>query len=410
MRLKIDRETLLKGIGRTLGVVDRRGTMPILANFLLQTDENRVIVSATDLEVSFRGFFPAEVSEHGALTIQAHYFYNLIKELPGNTLDLEGTESSKLKIQAGDARYQFHGLPADQFPPVPEITDQELVQVESRMVKEMIEKTIFSVSADDLQYHLSSIFWERVGFPRGGPEREVLPGASGEEVKADPPEEPPAEGLDPELDHWLRLISTDGHRLTFIERPLPVSGQFPIEKGILIPRKGMAEVIRFLAEEEQVSLGLGKQSLALKAEDKYLFIRLLLDKRFPDYRRIIPESFAYRFALNRRQFFNAIRRISLLSTERFKGVILKLMPDRVEISFSNPEVGEGREVEGLLMEQGDAASLPMEIGFNAPYFLEPLNAMSSDMVILEVNATDRPCRLMEQTDPHYFSIIMPMSL
>jgi DNA polymerase-3 subunit beta len=394
MRLKIDRETLLKGVGRTLGVVDRRGTMPILANFLLQTDENRVVISATDLEVSFRGFYPAEVVEHGALTVQAHYLYNLIKELPGETLDLTGTENSNLKIQEEEARYQLHGLPADQFPPVPEITDQELVQVESRMVKEMIEKTIFSVSIDDLQYHLSSIFWERVGFPRGGPEAEQAM----------------EEGVEPDLDYWLRLISTDGHRLTLIERPLQESGQFPIEKGIHIPRKGMAEVIRFLAEEEQVSLGLGKQSLALKADDRYLFIRILQDKRFPDYRRIIPEGFAYRFAINRRQFFNAIHRISLLSTERFKGVILKLMPDHLEVTFNNPEVGEGRELLGLLMEQGDVERLPMEIGFNARYFLEPLNAMASDMVVLQVNEQDRPCCLVDQTDPHYFSIIMPMSL
>ena len=99
-----------------------------------------------------------------------------------------------------------------------------------------------------------------------------------------------------------------------------------------------------------------------------------------------------------------------MSTERFKGVILKLMPDHVEVTFNNPEVGEGREVVGLLMEQGDAGGLPMEIGFNARYFLEPLNAMASDMVILEVNEKDRPCRLVDQTDPHYFSIIMPMSL
>jgi DNA polymerase-3 subunit beta len=394
MRLKIDRETLLKGVGRTLGVVDRRGTMPILANFLLQTDENRVLISATDLEVSFRGFYPAEILEHGALTVQAHYLFNLIKELPGENLDLTGTDNSNLKITEGEARYQLHGLPADQFPPVPEITDQELVQVESHMVKDMIEKTIFSVSADDLQYHLSSIFWERVGFPRGGPEVE-------------PPQE---EGGEADLDYWLRLISTDGHRLTLIERPLAESGQFAIEKGILIPRKGMAEVIRFLAEEEQVSLGLGKQSLALKADDKYLFIRLLLDKKFPDYRRIIPPEFGYRFAINRKLFFETIRRISLLSTERFKGVILKLLPDHVEVNFSNPEVGEGREVVGVLMEQGDPEQLPMEIGFNARYFLEPLNAMTSDMVILEVNEKDRPCKLVEQTDPHYFSIIMPMSL
>ena len=265
MRLKIDRETLLKGVGRTLGVVDRRGTMPILANFLLQTDENRVIISATDLEVSFRGFYPAEVQEHGALTVQAHYFFNLIKELPGETLDLTGTENSNLKIQMGDARYQLHGLPADQFPPVPEITDQELVQVESGMVKEMIEKTIFSVSADDLQYHLSSIFWERVGIPRHEPA----------------PDQPLEEGA--EAGNGL-LAAPDLHR-----RPpphpdrTPPGGIRPVShgKGILIPRKGMAEVIRFLAEEEKVSLGLGKQSLALKADDRYLFIRLLRTRNSP---------------------------------------------------------------------------------------------------------------------------------
>jgi DNA polymerase III subunit beta len=401
MHLKIDRGALLKGVERTLGVVDRRGTMPILANFLLQTDENRVLISATDLEVSFRGLYPAEVIEHGALTIQAHSFHNLIKELPGDNLDLIGTENSNLKIQVGDSRYQLHGLPADQFPPVPEITDQEMAQVESRMVREMIEKTIFSVSDDDLQYHLSSIFWERIGVVRGET-TETRPVESGEgEAEED---------IAQEKDYWLRLSSTDGHRLTLIERLLPESGQFLIEKGILIPRKGMAEVIRFLGEEERVLLGLGKQSLALQADDRYLFIRLLLDKKFPDYRRIMPETFLYRFAINRKVLFDTIRRIALLSSDRFKGVILKLMPDHLEVTFNNPEVGEGREVVGVLKEQGDPEGLPMEIGFNARYFLEPLHAMTSDMVILEVNEKDRPCRLVDQTDPHYFSIIMPMSM
>ena len=377
MQVKINRETLLKGVGRTLGVVDRRGTMPILGNFLMQTEANQVRIAATDLEVSFRGFYPAEILEPGAVTIQAHYFFNLIKELPGDTLDLSATDKGGMKILAGDSRYQLNGLPADQFPPVPEIAEQNLVEVESHMVKEMIEKTIFSVSADDLQYHLSSIFWER---------------------------------LEVEDGFLLRLISTDGHRLTLIERPLPGSEHLSIEKGILIPRKGMAEVIRFLAEEEKVSLGLSTQSLALRADDHYLFIRLLLDKKFPEYRRIIPETFAYRFAVNRREFPEAIKRISLLSSERFKGVVLKLSSDQVEVSFTNPEVGEGQELVPLFMEAGDPAGLPLEVGFNARYFLEPLNAMESEMVILELNDKDRPCRLVDQGDPHYFSIIMPMSL
>ena len=378
MQIKIPRETLLNAVGRTLGVVDRRGTMPILANFLLQTTEDqRISIAATDLEVSFRGYYPADIEEPGALTVHAHNFFNLVKELPGQVINLQSTERANLEIRVGDSYYQLHGQPVDNFPPVPEITDQNLVEVPSIMIKDMIEKTIFSVSVDDLQYHLSSIYWERVEFEEG---------------------------------YLLRLISTDGHRLTLIERPLPATGDLPIEKGILIPRKGMAEVISFLGEEDKVLLGLGKQSMALKADDRYLFIRLLLDKKFPEYRRIIPESFVFKFGLNRKLFTDAIRRISLLSTDRFKGVVFKLFPESIEVSFTNPEVGEGREIMPLFLEEGDASLLPMEVGFNARYFLEPLNLMKSDLVILELNDRERPCRLRDQGDPHYFSIIMPMSL
>jgi DNA polymerase III subunit beta len=238
MHLKMDRENLLKAVARTLGVVDRRGPMVILSHFLLEAKDDQVAVAATDLEVSFKGFFPAEVLEPGALTLPAHYLHNLIKELPGTSLDLTGTESSKVKVQAGESRYQLIGLPADQFPPVPEIADLTLVEVDSAVLKEMIEKTIFSVSVDDLQYHLSGIFWERLETPEG---------------------------------FQLRMVSTDGHRLTLIERPLPESEQFAIDEGILIPRKGVAEIVRLLAEEEKVGLGLSKKSLALQTDSKYLF-------------------------------------------------------------------------------------------------------------------------------------------
>jgi len=356
--------------------VDRRGTMPILSHFLLEAKDNQVSVAATDLEVSFRGFFPAEVLEPGSLTLPAHYVYNLIKELPGDTLDLTSTETSNVKIQMGESRYQLIGLPGDQFPPVPEIADLPLVEVESPLLREMIEKTIFSVSGDDLQYYLSGIFWERRQEPDG---------------------------------YQLRLVSTDGHRLTLIQRPLPASEQFAIEEGILIPRKGVAEISRMLGEEEKVGLGLSKKSLALQADNKYLFIRLL-EKKFPDYRRIVPESFAFRFALSRQGLYDTIRRISLLSTERFKGVVLTLGPDILEATFQNPEVGEGREVMPLSLEAGDEGLLPIQIGFNARYFLEPLSAMTGDTVLLELNDKDRPCRLMPADDPNYFGIIMPMSL
>jgi len=373
MKLRIEREALLKGVGRTLGVVDRRGPMPILSHFLLEAAESQVTIAATDLEVSFRGVYPAQVEEGGALSLPAHYFHNLVKEMPGDFLDLAAGGKSNLQIQVGESRYQLLGMPADQFPPLPEIGDQATSEVESKLLREMIDKTIFSVSMDDLQYHLSGIFWEKVE------------------------------------DLQLRLVSTDGHRLTLIQRELPESEQFAIEDGILIPRKGVAEISRLLAEVDKVSLGLSKKSLALKADQEFLFIRLL-EKKFPDYRRIIPESFAFRFRVNRRALYETIKRISLLSTERFRGIIFNLGHDQLEVNFQNPEVGEGRELLPLTLEEGDAGQLPIQVGFNARYFLEPLAAMEGEEVLLELNDKDRPCRLMDVADPNYFGIIMPMSL
>jgi DNA polymerase-3 subunit beta len=371
MQVQIERETLLKGIGHALGVVDKRGSLPILSHCLLETNGNGVFISATDLEVSFRGFYPAEVKEPGALTVQAGFFNNLIKDLPKGPLALVGTDKAAMEIRTGDSHYQLYGLSAEQFPAIPEAAAGNLVEVESRLLREMIQKTIFSVSGEDLQFNLSGIFWEK--------------------VETD-------EGI------FLRLVSTDGHRLTLVERVLPESEQLDLGEGILVPYKAMREIGKFLDGQEKVTLGLVKKTLSLEAADKYLFIRLL-DRKFPEYRRIIPESFAYRFSVDRKEFTETLRRIAQLSSDRFKGVIFNLAMDAAVVTFANPDVGEGRELLTVNLEAGDASQLPLEVGFNARYLLEPLQAMTSDNVFLEINNRDHPCRLMEPGDSHYFSLV-----
>lgn len=376
MQLNIERETLLKGISHALGVVDKRGSLPILSHCLLQTNGDGVFISATDLEISFRGFYPAEVAEPGALTVQAGFFNNLIKDLPKGPLALVGTDKAAMEIRTGDSHYQLYGLSAEQFPVIPEAAGENRVEVESRLLKEMIHRTIFSVSGEDLQYNLSGIFWEKV------------------EIE---------EGI------FLRLVSTDGHRLTLVERSLPESEQMDLGEGILVPYKAMREIGRFLDGQEKVTLGLGEKTLSLQAADKHLFIRLL-DRKFPEYRRIIPEGFAYRFSVNRKELTDTLKRIAQLSSDRFKGVIFNLAADSAEVTFANPDVGEGRELLPVTLETGDASQLPLEVGFNARYLLEPLQAMVSDTVFLEINDRDHPCRVMDQGDPHYFCMVMPMSL
>jgi DNA polymerase-3 subunit beta len=171
----------------------------------------------------------------------------------------------------------------------------------------------------------------------------------------------------------------------------------------------VAELSRLLSEEKEINLALSRKSLALKAGDNFLFVRLL-EKKFPDYRRIVPESFKFRFLLSRLELLNILKRISLLSTERFKGVVFHFHPDTLEATFTNPEVGEGREVIPHNLESGQEEQLPLQVGFNARYLLEPLNIMASEQVALEVNDSDHPCRLSEPKDPDYSAIIMPWSL
>jgi DNA polymerase-3 subunit beta len=242
----------------------------------------------------------------------------------------------------------------------------------------MIRKVIFSSTGDDLQYHLTGVF---------------------------------CEGVEEEGRPYLRMVTTDGHRLTFIQRENPFVGLlFGLDKGILIPRKAAGEIIRFLGEEEKVSLNLHEKTLTVLAGDKLLSIRLL-EAKFPEYRRIIPEALLSQFTFNREELFSTVKRLSLLTSERFKGVIFKLSGEAAEVSHQSPDVGDGQEIlEHFTVGKNDLEKpLPLEMGFNARYFLEPLVMMEGDQVVLEINDPERPAKLSSPADPHYFSIVMPMS-
>ncbi|MBM4288977.1 MAG: DNA polymerase III subunit beta [Deltaproteobacteria bacterium] len=376
MQVHIEQEVLMKGVNHTLGVVDKKGTLPILSHCLIQTNGSGLIVSATDLETSFRGFYPAEVLEPGTFTVQAHALHSLAKDLPKGRVEIRG-DDRQVKLEVGESRYKFNTLPADQYPPIPEIGEEGLVEVEAGLLLELIDKTVFSVG-DDLQYHLSGVFWERV---------------------------------EHEGEAWLRLVSTDGHRLSLAERPLPEVERLELGEGVLVPAKAVREIRRFVdgyGREGGVRVGVRNKALCLKAGDKELSVRLL-DKKFPEYRRIIPEEFRHTFTFNRQELAAVLKRISLLTQGPFRGVIFTFSDGAAEIAHENPEVGAGRETAAILETAGDLAE-PLQIGFNARYLLEPLQVMKSEQAVLSVNDPDRPCRIMDPNDPHCYSLVMPMSM
>jgi DNA polymerase-3 subunit beta len=380
MKLQIDKEILLQGAGRTQGVIDRRGNMPILSHCLLEADENQLKISATDYEVSFRGYYPAQVLESGGLSVPAVNFFNIVKELPPGVISLDTTENNSLIIKTGDTRYQFLGLNSENFPPLPNLEGQPMLELKSAVVKEMLEKTNFSIAVDDLQQQLAGVYLEK------------LPDSN-----------------------KLRLVSSDGHRLSLIDREIEMSQPINLEQGILIPRKGVAEMLRSLGEEENCALGLEKKSLVLKQGDNYLYVRLL-EKKFPDYRRIIPGSPQVQLLIGRRAILEILKRISLLSSEKFKGVILQVSEGWLDIRYHNPDVGGGEErlpigIKFLReeVEPGEEKlELPFELSYNARYLMEPLNVMQGDEVIMDLTEKKKPMCFREVADPEYLSIVMPM--
>jgi DNA polymerase-3 subunit beta len=264
----------------------------------------------------------------------------------------------------------------------------------------MIKRVIFSVSMDDLQYHLSSVLWENI------------------------------EG------QALRLVSTDGHRLTLTEHSFPFAGLLLGEGGILVPRKGMTELLRFMEGCETVSLAVQNQALIAKAGNKTLTIRLL-DKRFPEYRRIIPPWFTVKWTFNREEMFRTLKRLALVNTEKFKGVVFTPQGDHVTLQSENPDIGDGLEIVSWTCEtaeppapakeaeeeeggeeeetppQEQEAEQPPDLsafGFNIRFLLDPLAAMTAETVEMEGNFFNRPFRIRAVGDPSFFSVVMPMGL
>jgi len=393
MQFNVEQGDLARALEHVLGVVDRRGTMPILAHCLVEADDQGFAVSATDLELSFKGRFPAEVQEPGTFAVLAHAFHGLVKNLPKGTLRITGDEK-QVKVEAGDSEYKFLTLPAEQFPSLPSSQGASLVAVDAQALLNLMDKTSFSMSGDNLQYNLSGILWER---------REV------------------------DGSFYLRMVSTDGHRLSLAEQALPELARLEWPEGILVPAKAVREIKRFVehhAKEGSVNLGLevvqaeeGEgvtrakpkiQTLFLQVGDKELSTRLL-DRRFPEYQRIIPESCEHRFIFNRQELAAALKRVSLLSTERFRGVVITLNNGTAELAYENPEVGTGKETVKILKKVCDKEE-PWAIGFNARYLLEPLAVMQGEMVTIELNEANHPIRLLDASAPGSMWLVMPMDL
>lgn len=369
MEISVQVPELSKALQRVQGIVEKKSAMPALANALIKTDgKDAISVAATDLEIGMTGRYTAEVIQDGAISLGARALYDIVRSLPEREVRLKQLSNQWVEITCGKVKYRLVGTSPDGFPSLPGDEGAEMFPVEPSLVRDMVEKTLYAVCTDETRYNLTGVY--------------CVPDTNGEK---------------------LRMVATDGHRLSVVERPM---GQLPgVKEGVIIPRKGLTEVKKLLEEKaEHASMGYTQNSAIFKKDGVTLTMRLV-DGRFPDYQQVIPTSLNREVVLDRQHLQDALRRTSLLSSNKEQGVKIELEPGKVMLSANNPDLGEAREE----IEVGFDGE-PITIGFNFRYLLDALAVMEDDEVVLSLTDELAPGVITGRSSEGYKAVIMPMRI
>lgn len=369
MEIKIDRNELFRSVSRVQSIIERKSNMPILSTILLTTSGESLRVSATDLELSFQESVPSQIVEEGSVTISGRKLFEILKESKTPEFHIKEKENNWVFMSDGVARFDLACLPADEYPVFAEPEDVVMVEVDGESFRDMINKTIYSVTAEDAGFKLSGVFTEKI----------VNEGSSG-----------------------LRMVSTDGHRLSMIDKPFPEIEPLDLEKGVMIPKKGMNELNKLVSEGGTLQIGFKQKSCIARKDNALLVIRLL-ETKFPDYHAVIPEEVKFSIDMDRIMLLDAMRKMLILSNERYRAVKIALENDTMELVSTNPDLGEAQENINI-QYRGDR----IEAGFNPRYFIEVLNTMESETVVLSFVDNSKPCTLHGEADKGFLGLIMPM--
>jgi DNA polymerase III subunit beta len=357
---------LKKALYRAQGIVERKATMPILANVLVNATKTGVQVTAFDLDIGVVSEHPAEVMKPGALTLSAKYVFDIVQNVPEAFVTIKKLNNNYAEITSGPAHFKIVGMAPEEYPKLPKEESAPLVRVNGNVLLEMIKKTSFAISTDETRYILNGVFFE----PREG--------------------------------NQVRMVATDGHRLALVERPL--EGDFKLKSGVIIPRKGLYELKRLLDEapDAEVHLGFADNSAMFKKPGLTMVMRLI-DGQFPEYQRVIPKEGERLATIPKLRFLEALKRIALLSADKSHAVKLVLQDGALRITSQNPDLGEAKDELPVQFKGAD-----LTIGFNARYLMDVLSAVETDEVLFELGDEHSPGVLHAVNDKTFTAVVMPM--
>jgi DNA polymerase-3 subunit beta len=366
MKLTAERENLLAPLQAVIGVVERRQTMPVLANVLLSARDGRLSITATDLEVELLATTTdVSVGHAGDITVPGRKFLDILRALPEKLPVSLSVAAEKVVIKAGRSRFSLSTLPAADFPIIDDINAQQSVQIERKHLLRLLEKTHFSMAQQDVRYYLNGMLLEIDG-------------------------------------QVLRAVATDGHRLALCEGTLVSKAR--VAQQVIVPRKGVLELQRILTPEGDAELAIGTNHVRAQIGD-VRFTSKLIDGRFPEYSRVIPAAPVAAIRADRDVLRQALQRTSILSNEKYRGIRITVNKNLITVQAHNPEQEEAEEE----IEVGyDGANL--EVGFNVNYLLDALAAIDGVEVELGLTDSNSSCLIRSPGNASARYVVMPMRL
>jgi DNA polymerase-3 subunit beta len=376
MKLTISRNEMQEKLANIQNIIEKKNTMPILSHFLLNVGKKGSHIIATDIETALKEPIEASVEKEGKICIPARKLFEIVREMEGD-LSLETVDEQWLKVKSGASDFRLACLPAADFPAWPSAlggADVEEITIDSPLLLEMIEKTIYSAGESDTRYTLNGLLFH----------------------------------AKPESNS-LTVVGTDGHRLALIVRK--INSALKEEKKLIVPRKAVSELRRFLpsgaaeeGEKGQIKMSIGEKHL-LFSVGNIQFLTRLIDGSYPNYENVIPQSNEKKMSIGKEIFSKVLRRVSVMSRERASAVRFDLEDQKLTVSSSSPDLGEAKEEVPV-----DYKDDKLSLGFNARYMLDVIAAISSEKVVLELQDPLSPVLVKEDGNEDYKCVVMPMRI
>lgn len=370
MEFKINRDIFLWGIQKTVGIVEKKTTIPILNNVLIKAEKNKIIISATDLEVGLVAEYEADVVRDGRITVSSRKLHEMIREMQGDIIHFSMNERNMVTMTCQKAIYKIQGLEADEFPEI--VSDQgvQFFTVDAAKLSDLIRKTAFAVSNDPMRKNLTGVFFEA---------------NAGEAKKS------------------LRMVATDGHRLAMAETAVEINDFFGLDKGVIVPKKGLTEIRKNIdGLDGNASIGIQPGMCIIKTDHLMLKVSLI-DADYPDYRRVIPSEKGLEIVFEKDKVLHALRRMSVISSDNYQGVIVKLEEGRMILNSTNPDVGEANDEIDVKYEGKE-----VEFAYNVNFLIDAIEVIDSKEIVFEIGGAKKPAMVKSSENNDYYCIIMPL--